>query len=95
MNNYISFRSINILILWLFIVIGFSPLYGEEPSCGLTSEQANETAAKNVQVAYRLPINYKVGFYNYYGHAPYNKYFGCLRDDGAVFLMTYNNTRTV
>lgn len=94
MNNYISFRSINILILWLFIGIGFSPLYGEEPSCGLTSEQANETAAKNVQatIAYRLPINYRVGFYNYYKHAPYNKYFGCLRDDGAVFLMTYNDT---
>lgn len=93
MNNYISFRSINILILWLFIVIGFSPLYGEEP-CGLTSKQADVTAATNVQatIAYRLPINYKVGFYNYYGHAPYNKYFGCLRDDGAVFLMTYNNT---
>ncbi|MGN0207963.1 MAG: InlB B-repeat-containing protein, partial [Paludibacteraceae bacterium] len=94
MNNYISFRSINILIFWLFIGIGFSPLYGEEPSCGLTSEQANETAAKNVQatIAYRLPINYRVGFYNYYKHAPYNKYFGCLRDDGAVFLMTYNDT---
>ncbi|MDY2942598.1 MAG: T9SS type A sorting domain-containing protein [Paludibacteraceae bacterium] len=93
MNSYISFRSINILILWLFIVIGFSPLYGEEP-CGLTSEQANETAAKNVQatIAYRLPINYKVDFYNYYKHAPYDRYFGCLRDDGAVFLMTYNDT---
>ena len=49
MNNYISFRSINILILWLFIVIGFSPLYGEEPSCGLTSVQANATAATNVR----------------------------------------------
>lgn len=93
MNNYISFRSINILILWLFIGIGFSPLYGEEP-CGLTSEQSNETAATKVQatIAYRLPINYKVDFYNYYKHAPYNKYFGCLRDDGAVFLMTYNDT---
>ena len=92
MNNYISFRSIFILILWLFIGIGFSPLYGEELSCGLTSEQANETAAKNVQatIAYRLPINYRVGFYNYHTHDITGKYFGCVRSDGKVFLMTYN-----
>ena len=91
MNNYISFRSINILILWLFIGIGFSPLYGEEP-CGLTSEQSNETAAKNVQatIAYRFPINYKVAFYNYYYQSITGNYFGCVRSDGKVFLMTYN-----
>ena len=95
MNNYISFRSFNILILWLFIVIGFSPLYGEEP-CGLTSEQSNETAAKNVQSNMkqeeRLPVLFNAGFWNYSKSNPqYNKhYFGCIRSDGEVFLMTYN-----
>ena len=91
MNHYISFRSIFILILWLFIGIGISPLYGEEP-CGLASEQANVKAATNVQatIAYRLPINYKVGFYNYYSQSITGNYFGCVRPDGKVFLMTYN-----
>ena len=96
MNNYISIRSINSLILWLFIVIGFSPLYGEESSCGLKSEQANETAAKNVQKNMkqeeRLPVLCNAGFWNYsnWRDAINNKYYGCIRSDGKVFLMTYD-----
>ena len=95
MNNYISIRSINSLILWLFIVIGFSPLYGEE-SCGLTSEQADATAAKNVQKNMkqeeRLPVLCNAGFWNYsnWRDAINNKYYGCIRSDGKVFLMTYD-----
>lgn len=93
MNNYISFRSINILILWLFIGIGFSPLYGEEP-CGLTSEQANETAATKVRGSMSqndwLPIHFNAGFYNYFAQSITGNYFGCVSPDGEVFLMTYN-----
>ena len=94
MNNYISFRSINILILWLFIGIGFSPLYGEELSCGLTSKQADATAATNVRGSMPqkdwLPIHFNAGFYNYFEQNITGKYFGCVRSDGKVFLMTYN-----
>lgn len=93
MNNYISFRSINSLILWLFIVIGFSPLYGEEP-CGLTSKQADATAATNVRGSMPqkdwLPIHFNAGFYNYFAQSITGNYFGCVRPDGKVFLMTYN-----
>ena len=94
MNNYISFRSINILILWLFIGIGFSPLYGEELSCGLTSKQADATAATNVRGSMPqkdwLPIHFNAGFYNYFAQSITGNYFGCVRSDGKVFLMTYN-----
>ena len=94
MNNYISFRSINILILWLFIGIGFSPLYGEELSCGLTSKQADATAATNVRGSMPqkdwLPIHFNAGFYNYFAQSITGNYFGCVRPDGKVFLMTYN-----
>lgn len=95
MNNYISFRSINSLILWLFIVIGFSPLYGEEP-CGLTEKQADATAAKTIQSNMkqeeRLPVLCNAGFWNYsnWRDAINNKYYGCISSDGKVFLMTYN-----
>ena len=95
MNNYISFRSINILILWLFIGIGFSPLYGEEP-CGLTEKQADATAAKTIQSNMkqeeRLPVLCNAGFWNYsnWQDAINNKYYGCVRPDGKVFLMTYD-----
>ena len=93
MNNYISFRSINILILWLFIGIGFSPLYGEEP-CGLTVKQADATAARSIQSNMkqeeRLPVLCNAGFWNYsnWQAAINNKYYGCVRSDGKVFLMT-------
>ena len=94
MNNYISFRSINLLILWLFIGIGFSPLYGEEPSCGLTTELANETAATNVRGSMSqndwLPIHFNAKFYNYFAQSITGNYFGCVRPDGKVFLMTYD-----
>ena len=94
MNHYISFRSINILILWLFIGIGFSPLYGEELSCGLTSKQADATAATNVRGSMPqkdwLPIHFNAGFYNYFAQSITGNYFGCVRPDGKVFLMTYN-----
>ena len=93
MNNYISFRSINILILWLFIGIGFSPLYGEEP-CGLTSNKADATAATKVRDSMSqndwLPIHFNAKFYNYFEQNITGKYFGCVRSDGKVFLMTYN-----
>ena len=93
MNNYISIRSINSLILWLFIVIGFSPLYGEE-SCGLTSEQADATAATNVRGSMSqndwLPIHFNAKFYNYFAQSITGNYFGCVRPDGKVFLMTYD-----
>ena len=94
MNHYISFRSIFILILWLFIGIGFSPLYGEEPSCGLASEQANVKAAKDVRGSMSqndwLPIHFNAKFYNYFEQNITGKYFGCVSSDGKVFLMTYN-----
>lgn len=94
MNNYISIRSINLLILWLFIGIGFSPLYGEEPSCGLTTELANETAATNVRGSMSqndwLPIHFNAKFYNYFAQSITGNYFGCVRPDGKVFLMTYD-----
>ena len=94
MKTCISIPFIHLLLCFCAFS-GFSPLYGEE-SCGLTSDKVTEKAATKVQttITYRLPINYKVGFYNYYKHAPYNKYFGCLRSDGAVFLMTFNDTAT-